>query len=264
MKHKESQQPNDTPLILMYHGIMTDSESLPPNREIGADLYDVSLENFRNQMAWIKERRYDITTYDGHIPTGQEKIILTFDDGEMNNYTNAFPVLKEYNFPAYFFIIAKRVGKPGYMSWNELKQLKDAGMIIGSHGLSHEILTNLTDTQIEEELRASRKFLINNLETEINSLSIPRGFCNEKIIKIAHSVGYKHVFISERPVDLREICYERMAVKGNWSIQRFEQYVTGAIPLGEKIFIKIKNGFKKILRGGIYNQLRSLIIRLLQ
>ena len=70
--------------------------------------------------------------------------------------------------------IVKRIGKPGYMTWEQIKTLHEAGHIIGSHGLSHEILTNLNDIQIEEELAASKKTLERNLEIEVNTL-----FCEQ-------------------------------------------------------------------------------------
>jgi peptidoglycan/xylan/chitin deacetylase (PgdA/CDA1 family) len=255
---------NSEPLILMYHGIVHDASSLPPNRELGADLYDVSVRNFEDQMNWLKAHLFEPAKCEDSTPPDSKKIILTFDDGEMNNYTHALALLRELRFPAYFFVIGKRVGKPGYLGWPELRQLIDAGMVIGSHGLSHEILTNLADTQVEEELRASRKFLMNNLGTNIDALSIPRGFCNDKIIQIAYAVGYKNVFISERPNNLRMRCLSRLAVKGNWTLKRFEQAVTGNIPLPEKILDGIKKASKKVLRGGLYNQVRNLLIRIIQ
>ena len=74
----------------------------------------------------------------------------------MNNCTVALPLLKEFGFTGHFFLIAKRIGKDGYMGWEQIRRLNAEGMIIGSHGFSHEILTNLLDTQIQEELSASK------------------------------------------------------------------------------------------------------------
>jgi len=250
-------------IILMYHGVVGKQNIVPPDREIGADLYDVALDNFRAQMTYLKQSGYRVMTHrtpaldDGHSSAA----VLTFDDGEMNNFTDAFPVLKEHEFPAYFFVIAKRVGKPGYMGLEELRALHSQGMIIGSHGLSHEILTDLLETQIREELSASKKFLEVNLGVEIDSLSIPRGFCNDQVLKLAYEAGYRTIFISERPDDLDAECCSRVAVKKNWSLKRFEQALRYETPAGEWLVDSIKNGVKKILGGGFYDWLRSNLLK---
>jgi peptidoglycan/xylan/chitin deacetylase (PgdA/CDA1 family) len=191
-------------------------------------------------------------------------VIITFDDGELNNFQQALPVLKEFGWKAYFFVIVKRIGKNGYMDWKELKELHHAGMIIGSHGLTHEILTNLLDSQMEEELRASKKNLEFNLAIPIDTVSIPRGFCNDKVIETAYSLGYKTVFISERPVGLKAGCLSRVAVKSNWSLGRFDSALNGKTPLTEimgNVLIKI---LKTLLREAGYNWVRSVLIKIIQ
>ena len=107
--------------VLMYHGIVTEWTTLPEERETGADLYDVKLTNFQQQMEYLSTGKYSVNILGDESSTlDAEKIILTFDDGEMNNYEHAFPVLRKYGFPAYFFIIAKRVGRNGYLGWDEM------------------------------------------------------------------------------------------------------------------------------------------------
>lgn len=236
--------------VLMYHGVTSPTSPSPENRETGADLYDVSAVNFRAQIKWLHDNG--------------KKPVITFDDGEMNNFTEAFPVLKEFGFTAYFFVIIKRVGKKGYMGWAELQKMVEGGMTIGSHGLTHEILTNLQESQMEEELRASKSNLEINLNTTIEDLSIPRGFCNDKILQAAYEKGYKNIFISDRPCHVKLKCYNRVAVKGSWSIKRFAQAMAGETPLRESIGTFFKRSAKTILREAGYNWVRSGIIRLLK
>ncbi len=256
---------NKAPLILMYHGIKTDPLSIPEGREIGAFLYDVPLENFKSQMFWLKTNDYQTISIDEINFRNQDKqVILTFDDGEANNFIHAFPILRKLNFKAYFFVIVDRIGKPGYIDWNELYQLYEAGMIIGSHSLTHPILTNLTPHQVEDELYNSLKYLVNYLGSQVDAFSIPRGFCNDQIIQTAYTAGYKQVFISERPDDLTLKCWERIAVKGSWDIQRFEQAIRGEKPINEQIFYQAKKTAKKFLKGASYNQLRKIMLNITQ
>ena len=247
--------------ILMYHGVKTDSQSVPDDREIGAELYDLRLEQFESQMTWLSDHNYHTINIDKIDNLSQQRqVILTFDDGEMNNFIHALPVLKRLKFKAYFFIIVERIGKPGYMGWNELRQLYEAGMTIGSHGLTHRILTDLTDREVEGELYDSLKYLVNHLGDGISTLSIPRGFCNDSVIQIAYKLGYLDVFISERPGHLKSNCWERIAVKTSWDVQRFEQALNGIKPINEKIIDLVKGIIKKFLTGENYSRLRSIII----
>jgi len=246
----------DNPLItLMYHGVTSKDYKSPPDRETGAELYDVRVENFQAQMDYLHRHP---ERSEGSQP------VLTFDDGEMNNYEIALPIIKEFGFKAYFFIIVKRIGNEGYMGWKELKSLAEAGMTVGSHGLTHEVLTNLKDSQIIEELRASKNCLEKNLGIPINSFSVPRGFCNEKIIQMAYEAGYSQIFISDKPEYLKSACTPRIAVKANWSLKRFQQALENYVPVGEILGDAFKNTAKIILRERGYNFLRRVLIYLIK
>jgi peptidoglycan/xylan/chitin deacetylase (PgdA/CDA1 family) len=247
--------------ILMYHGIKTDSKSVPEGREIGAEFYDVLLENFASQMNWLNEYQYQAIAIEEIDRYSQQKqVILTFDDGEINNFIHALPILKRLKLKAYFFVIVDRIGKPGYMGWDELRQMQEAGTIIGSHSMTHPILTDLTDDRVEYELYNSLKILVNHLGDRVNTLSIPRGFCNDKVMQIAYASGYRHVFISERPANLESDCWERTAVKSSWNIQRFEKAINGIKPVDEQVLAVVKGIIKKPFNGETYNRLRNAII----
>ena len=247
--------------ILMYHGIKTDRDSVPSDRETGADIYDVDLARFIAQMTWLNGHNYQTTWIDEIDSFNQQKqVILTFDDGEMNNFIHALPVLQQFQFKAYFFVITERVGTPGYLGWDELDQMQEAGMVIGSHSETHRILTSLTDAEIEAELENSFKCLINHLGDKINTLSIPRGFYNDQVIKIADELGYQNIFVSEQNGTFKSNCYERIAVKGSWEIQRFDQAINGVQPVKEQIFDRVKQIVKKPLNGEVYNQIRNLLV----
>ena len=251
------------PIVLMYHGIIAAHTPLPKGRETGADLYDVTAENFRAQLGWLKEHLYRAITVRKNLNVFSTKeVLLTFDDGEMNNCTVALPLLKKFGFTGHFFLIAKRIGKDGYMGWEQIRQLNAEGMIIGSHGFSHEILTRLLDTQIQEELSASKKHLERNLGIPVESISIPRGFCNDKIIRMAKEAGYRHIFMSEKPDNLQAGCFSRVAVKSNWSLERFAQALDGKAPFKEMVLGSCKNGVKKILGTGAYDWVRRMMLKI--
>jgi len=247
----------------MYHGVITEWTTLPDERETGAELYDVRLNQFKTQMEWLNTHGYLVGVLDeDFILADKKKVVLTFDDGEMNNYEHAFPILKKVGFPAYIFVISKRVGSKGYLGWDQLREMHEAGMVIGSHGFSHEILTNLLDSQIEEELRASKKYIEKNLDIKVDTMSVPRGFCDDNVIQKAYDAGYKRVFISDRPRSLQSDCYSRTAVKAYWPIKRFAQALDGHMPLDEKVMSTGKSAVKRVFGEGMYNWVRSTILKI--
>jgi len=253
---------NKQPIILTYSAVVTEWTKLPENREAGADLYDVTSASFQDQMQLLKANQYNIGVLgDDSLAPNTLQVIITFDDGEMNNFDQAFPVLKQHGFSAYFFIIAKYIGHPGYMGWDELKELHEAGMTIGSHGFSHEILTNLLDTQIEEELRASKNYLERNLGFEVDTFSVPKGFCDDNVIQKAYDAGYKRIFISDRPRKLQSDCYSRVAVKASWSLERFKQALSGNTPFHERVFGVFRSVVKRIFGSSAYDWVRKALLR---
>ncbi len=248
-------------LTLMYHGIIEGQESTPDNRETGADLYDLPRSCFKEQMQWLKQNSCDIVT----VPNGLErdnqkrKIVITFDDGELNNYSNAFPILQHFQFPAYFFITVNRVGKPGYMDWPHLKELLAGGMIIGSHGLNHEVLIQQSPNVIQDELVVSKKILEEHLQIPVVNFSVPRGFYDEQVLRLAKIAGYQTIFVSQKnDSDLSSL--GRVAIKGNWSLKRFEQAIQGTVPWREHGFEFLKQWVKKFLGSERYDAIRKQIL----
>ena len=231
----------------MYHSIGASN-----NGEIGAGLYSVSVKNFREQMQWIVKMQ-------GESPKSQEGPCVSFDDGDITNYQYAYPLLKEFGLKAYFFILAGRVGNEGYMNWRQISELNSAGMIIGSHGMSHRILTELNDEELDYELKESKKILEENLNKQAEYLSIPRGFYNQKVIAKAKDAGYRAVFTSSAG-DSDEFKFGRIPVKGSWGLAYFSKITNSGPSLKDKGEELIKNASKKMLGAKNYDKLRTVIL----
>lgn len=116
--------------------------------------HDIQTLTFRDLKAIIEGRRKQ----------PEKAVILAFDDGHLDHYTNAYPILKKHGAKAVFFIIS---GKPDqdskFANRDQVKELADAGFEIGSHSVSHLNLTSLGNTQLIEELSGSKA----KLEAEI-------------------------------------------------------------------------------------------------
>lgn len=224
----------------MYHAIGRAS-----NGEIGADLYSVSANNFREQMQYL-------------VSCGMDNFIITFDDGDVTNYQYAYPILKGLGLSAYFFVIVSKIGQAGYMNWQQLEELQEGGMVIGSHGMTHKILTELNDRELGHEFRASKTTLEYNLKRQIDYFSVPRGFCNEQVAAKAKECGYKSVFASN--IDVNGYTFGRIAVKRDWDIKYFKQVLNG-FSLRHKAEELIKKSSKRILGTKHYDRLRSRLLK---
>ncbi len=223
---------------LAYHSI---GDSV---KEVGAGLYCVPEDAFRKQLDYLRGK----------------DVLITFDDGDITNYTKAYPVLKESQRTAYFFIIGEWIGTAGYMNWGQIKELQRAGMTIGSHGMTHRILTGLSDDELKYEFDASKKMLEDNLKTPIETISIPRGLYNAKIIDMIKKIGYKKIFTSDLN-DSSDVIFGRMAVKEDWSVEYFMNAVEKGPSFREKAAAFIKNSSRKIIGDKNYDLLRTKMLK---
>lgn len=221
--------------ILAYHSI---GDSVA---EAGAHLYCVPVEVFRRQMKYLV----------GSRELGVGSVELTFDDGDITNYTKAYPTLKEFGMKASFFIIGEWVGSNGYMNWQQIRELKDSGMTIGSHGMTHRILTELNDRDMDYELRESKRLIEDNLGCIIDTLSIPRGFCSAKIMDKTKDIGYKTIFTSDN----------RVVIKADWDMERFIRAVNGRHTVSEKVGGLLKRSSKRLIGAKHYDMLRTRILK---
>ncbi|MBZ0165167.1 MAG: polysaccharide deacetylase family protein, partial [Candidatus Omnitrophica bacterium] len=134
-------------------------------------------------------------------PLSRKTVVLTFDDGYADNYTNAFPLLKKYNFPATFFISTEKVGLPGYVTWDQLREMAAAGISIGSHAVRHEYLPDLSRQRIIEEVRESRRILEQQLGMPVLNFSYPVGGFNDEIKSLVRQAGYQSAVTTNRGFD---------------------------------------------------------------
>ena len=253
------------PRVLMYHAVVQAKNDSASGRPTGAGVYDVYWPDFQAHMATLQTQALVV----GLLPTKPSMghpvdVVLTFDDGEMNNFTYAVPLLRQLNFPAYFFVIVERVGTPGYMGWRELLHLVSAGMVVGSHGLTHRMLTTLNSVEMERELRESKRILEENLHVPVNDFSVPRGFYDKEVLSAARRVGYQNIFVSDLEPGTSGECHPRIAVKSHWTAARFQLALAGQTPWLEYCAVTGSQVLKRLLGPLGYDKFRSRFLRVLR
>jgi peptidoglycan/xylan/chitin deacetylase (PgdA/CDA1 family) len=181
--------------ILMYHYV-----SVPP---AGADIYrrDLSVTPalFESHLKYLTDAGYHVITLDDllyalaqgrELPT--KPVILTFDDGYEDNYTNAFPLLQKYDLVGHFFVISDFVnqGRPGYMTWPQIEEMAAAGQRFGSHSRDHPSLSGQSDDYLVWQALGGKEALEEHLGQHPRWISYPAGQYDDRTIAVYKSAGY--------------------------------------------------------------------------
>jgi len=182
--------------ILIYHHIRDFSES----DSLEAETFIVTPENFEAQLKYLQENNFtpisfkDLVDYlAGHFIMPEQPVIISFDDGLSNQYANALPLLEKYNFVATFFIFTNPIGRSkNYLTWEQVKELDELGMEIGSHGKYHLFFNRLNgDNRLVEEVFDSKKIIEEKLGKGISTIAYPFGSYDQKVMAVVEEAGYK-------------------------------------------------------------------------
>jgi peptidoglycan/xylan/chitin deacetylase (PgdA/CDA1 family) len=222
--------------ILMYHYI-----SVPPAE---ADVYrrdlSVSPERFREQMAWLQENGYHtVTLYQIHtaltagVPLPDKPIVLTFDDGYVDNYENAFPILREFGFTGTFFILTDVTDRsqPGYMTWDMIREMSRAGMSIEVHGREHVEYTNRDRDWLVFHLLGPAQTIQANLGYQPRFIAYTAGRYDDTVISVASEMGYwGGITTIHGRLQSKDALFEmkRIRIRGAWTLPTFAAVVRGS------------------------------------
>ena len=206
---------------LMYHSISEPSAGWP------ADLC-VKPAVFEEHLKYLKEKGYNVVTARQAMILLKSRqnvmntVILTFDDGYEDNYTQAFPLLKKYGFRGNFFVVGKDVGKTfnkngiiRYMTFEQLKEMHQQGMEIGSHTMSHDPLAVIKPGFLPWEIYQPLNLFHEKMGFWISGIAFPNGSYNAAVVaEIRKYVKYEYGFsgvagcntlkiVNERPFEFR-------------------------------------------------------------
>lgn len=183
--------------ILVYHNIQSAAEGK------GVRSADLTMrpEVFVQQMQYLKDHQIPVVSFtalldalDGKRTLPPHAVVITFDDGRVNQYQNAFPLLKKLGFTATFFPFTHAMDRnPRYFTWAQLKEMQDAGMTIGSHTSLHVRVDKMKDAaQMHAEVTGSRTLLGEKLGAPATELfSYPFGALAAAGDSAVRAAGYR-------------------------------------------------------------------------
>ena len=182
--------------ILMYH-------NLNDNYAIENANIEMTPAEFEEQMKALLEAGYiPITLYqyvdweNGKTELPDKPVIITFDDGYLNNYTHAFPIVKKYNIPITIFVITQYMGMRSgvtypHFTWEQAKEMQDSGLVeIESHTCAHSNFLLADSETALREIRLSKYLIYKHTGKEAKFLAYPYGNYTEDVQKMAEKAGY--------------------------------------------------------------------------
>lgn len=180
--------------ILMYHYVGNN----PNPKDHQRDTLSITPDKFETQMRWLSINGYTPVTLDSLFgifykltPRPRKPVVLTFDDGYVDFYYNAFPILNSFNFHAVSFIPTGLIGKPAYMTWDQIKQIQTSGLVdFEAHTINHYDLTTLPYPKIIEELKQSKITLEQQIGRPVNFIAYPFGSSNSLVWRAALDSGF--------------------------------------------------------------------------
>lgn len=175
--------------ILLYHHV-----AISPIES----QYYIHPENFALQMQALHEWGFTpiplsllVKAINDGAELPQKPVVISFDDGRLDIYENAFPIMQAYDFPGVFYIISAGLGDDGLVGVDELQEMAAAGWEIGSHSYSHANLSEVREDVSYLEVVDSRYALEEDLGFPITSFAYPFGVVTDTAGKQVHIAGYE-------------------------------------------------------------------------
>ncbi len=151
-------------------------------------------------------------------PADERDCLLTFDDGGVSAVAIA-ALLDGHAMTGHFFITTTRIGQPGFVTADDVRELSRRGHIVGSHSATHPAEISLLDAvALDAEWRQSTDSLAQLLGQPVTVASIPGGFYSEPVVRSAAANGIRHLFTSEPTVHVHRI--DGCLVLGRYALWR--------------------------------------------
>lgn len=163
---------------LTFHGVGPRTRQLDP----GEDRVWVSSERFASVLDAIAER---------------DHVAIMFDDGNVSDVDEALPALLARGLQATFFVVAGRLGAPGFLDEDGVRLLAGEGMTIGCHGMQHRSWRHLDDRDLDEELSAARRRLERAVGRPVAQAACPFGAYDRRVLRSLRRYGYERVYTSD-------------------------------------------------------------------
>ena len=252
-------------VYLMYHELELPGRQLCDS-EPGYVRYVVKASGFREQLARLCADGFRGISVSEALTKKDDsslRVVLTFDDGCETDLTVAAPLLREANFNATFYATVEHLGRRGYLSSSQLRELSDQGFEIGSHSMTHSYLHDLTTERIRAEVVESKARLEQLTGRRVAHFSCPGGRWDRRVSEIVREAGYDSLVTSQIGINAPEtdsFHLARVPVMRAINIDEFARISRG-LGLGRRrAQSAVLNVAKRVLGNSMYERLRASVL----
>lgn len=241
--------------VLMYHEI-ADAKATASPLAVAPDV-------FASQLAYLRQAGFHTLTAgelaaflaDGVGELPERPVVLTFDDGYRDFYTDGLPVIKQNGFTGTLFQTTGWVGKEGgtqhMLNWRELAEIDQAGIEIGAHTVKHPQLDLLPEKELRDELGISKNALEDHLGFAVPGLAYPFGYSSPKVIEVARELGYTYAYAVGNDFTTSaadKFTFPRLTVSRATTMDEFRHVVNGKDTLTVRRSRIMTKGFSVVRR----------------
>lgn len=207
-------------IVLLYHRITDNGEH---------SNYNVGVKQFERHLELIRKNHFRTILpseifQENKYHNEDKLLILSFDDGTEDHYRVAFPLLRKYNMKGLFFVVTKYINGEANLTDNQIREMANHNMELGSHSHSHPNLDILPLSLLDYEQVRSKKDLEAVLGREVLSFAPPGGWFNREVLSGAKRAGYKAFFsceIGRTDLESKPFFFKRIEVLGEMSDEEF-------------------------------------------
>lgn len=249
-------------VFLMYHEVeLPGRELCRPQRNYLR--YVVTAASLRNQLKRLQATGFRGITVTEALREGPPKlptVVMTFDDGCESDLLAAAPMLNATGFNGTFYVIAGFLGRRGYLSAAQLRELSDSGFEMGCHSMSHVYLTELDQSRLHAEIIEAKEKLEQVLGRSVDHFSCPGGQWNSRVAAFAQQAGYHSMAASRSGMNsgtTSPFHLARIAVLRGTKIDEFSRLCRGEGLLLRRCREDVLAVGKSLLGNSLYDRLRS-------
>jgi len=253
----------------MYHHVSGETTAAPEPNHIDRR-YSVTAERFAEHVSALADQGYstvplDALICDGPSITVARPVVITFDDGYMSDLAVARPILDRLGWGSEHFITTAWIGLPGFMTWQNLRNLVSKGHGVHSHSMTHTPFDKLSPSGVYNELAVSKSLLQDGLGRPVHWIAIPGGHGDtRRVRRLAEAAGYRGMCTSQvgRNVPLSQpYAVRRISVTGAMTA---EVIVRSAKGIGLKRAALIRSSYRaarRLLGAQRYDRVRAHLLQ---
>ena len=251
-------------VFLMYHELGLPGRE-PCQREPGYTRYVVPQTDFLDQMKRFAREGWRGASVGQAIQSFSSKFVcLTFDDGCETDLLCAAPVLKELGFGATFYITLGFLGRPGYLSEMQVRELLALGFELGCHSQTHPYLTDVDERRLEDETKGAKHRLERITGATVEHFSCPGGRWDHRVLEAVKKAGFRTMAtsrtgINDAETDVFELT--RVAVLSGMSVEQVTRMSRGDGLLQTRVKEGARGLIRDLLGNSTYDSLRSMVLR---